>query len=69
MSAIRRFASRLLSVTVRYSSRESRNWGNAMLREMDFAESDWTALFWALGSTTALCRHSAWQQLRICFGR
>jgi hypothetical protein len=28
-----------------------------MLREMDFVESDWAALFWALGSATALFKH------------
>lgn len=27
-----------------------------MLREMDFVEGDWAALFWALGSATALFR-------------
>jgi amino acid permease len=28
-----------------------------MLREMDFVEGDWAALFWALGSAIALFRH------------
>jgi hypothetical protein len=28
-----------------------------MLREMDFVENDWAALFWALGSATALFKH------------
>jgi hypothetical protein len=28
-----------------------------MLRELDFVESDWGALFWALGSATALFKH------------
>jgi hypothetical protein len=28
-----------------------------MLREMDFIENDWAALFWALGSVTALLKH------------
>jgi hypothetical protein len=28
-----------------------------MLREMDFVEGDWAALFWALGSATALLKH------------
>jgi hypothetical protein len=35
-----------------------------MLRELDFIESDWGALFWALGSVTALFRHSVPRQLR-----
>ena len=30
-----------------------------MLRELDFVESDWAALRWALGGSTALLRHSA----------
>lgn len=29
-----------------------------MLRELDFIESDWAALFWALGSTTAIFRRA-----------
>jgi hypothetical protein len=28
-----------------------------MLREMDLVEGDWAALFWALGSATALFKH------------
>jgi len=35
-----------------------------MLRELDFIEGDWAALFWAFGSTTALCRHSVTSRLR-----
>src|SRR5712691_10037566 len=67
MFAIRRVASWLLTAIVRHSSAESRSWANAMLREMDFVESDGTALFWALGSATALCRHSISQRLRMGF--
>lgn len=33
------------------------------MREVDFVESDWSALSWALGCTSALCRHSISQQL------
>jgi len=29
-----------------------------MLRELDFIESDWASLMWALGGTTAILRHS-----------
>jgi hypothetical protein len=29
-----------------------------MLGELDFIESDWAALFWALGSTSAIFKHS-----------
>jgi hypothetical protein len=30
-----------------------------MLRELDFIEGDWSALFWALGSAAAVVRHAA----------
>jgi hypothetical protein len=67
MPTIRQIASRLLSVIVQRSSAESRTWGNAMLRELDFIENDWSALHWALGSTTALFKNSLHGQLRIWF--
>jgi hypothetical protein len=37
----------------------AQDWANAMLRELDFIESGWAALFWALGSTTAIYRYSS----------
>jgi hypothetical protein len=40
-----------------------------MLRELDFIENDWAALFWALGSTTAIFRHSIPRGLRAWFGK
>lgn len=58
MSPTRKLASRLLRVVLRYTPAESRDWVNAMLREMDFIERDWAALFWALGSTAAIFRHA-----------
>ena len=57
MSILRRVASRLLSFAVRHSGAGAASWGDAMLREMDFVESDWSALLWAFGCTTTLCRH------------
>lgn len=54
---IRRLASAILTAAVRRASPGVREWGNAMLREMDFVEGDWSALFWALGSAIALFRH------------
>jgi hypothetical protein len=54
---IRRLASAILTASVRWASPEVREWGNAMLHEMDFVEGDWAALFWALGSATALFKH------------
>jgi hypothetical protein len=64
MSVARRLASRLLHSVVPHVSPDSQGWGSAMLRELDFMESDWAALLWALGSTTALFRHSVPRQLR-----
>jgi hypothetical protein len=58
MSATRKFAARLLRFVIRHSPHETQAWGNAMLRELDFIESDWAALLWALGSTTAIFRQS-----------
>ncbi len=51
-------ASKLLDAAVRHLPPDSRCWGNAMLRELDFVESDWAAVFWALGSLTAIFKHS-----------
>ena len=51
------------------SSSDSQDWANAMLRELDFIESDWAALFWALGGMTAVFRHSVPRGLRAWFGK
>ena len=51
---IRGLASAILTAAVRRASPAGREWGTAMLREMDFVESDWAALFWALGSAAVL---------------
>src|SRR5215469_14462939 len=64
MSMTRRLASRVLTIVIRQSSGEGQLWGNAMLRELDFIQGDWAALFWAFGSTAALCRHSVTNRLR-----
>lgn len=58
MSFPRRIATGLLRAVLRYSSAESREWATAMLQELEFIEGDWEALFWALGSTTAVFRHA-----------
>jgi multisubunit Na+/H+ antiporter MnhB subunit len=39
---------RTLNAVVRRAPPEIREWGTAMLREMDFIESDWEALAWAI---------------------
>ena len=68
MSTVRRLASKLLRIVIRHSSDESQDWANAMLRELDFIESDRAALLWALGSTTAICRHCLPRGLKAWFG-
>jgi hypothetical protein len=58
MSRVRALASSVLRTAFRYAPRNSRDWVTAMLAELDYIESDWAALFWAIGSTTAIFRHS-----------
>ncbi len=64
MSVARKLAYRLLNRVVRHASPDSQDWASAMLRELDFVEGDWGALVWALGSVTAVFRHSVPRQLR-----
>ena len=59
MGAPRTLAASLLRAVARLAPDESRDWANAMLRELDFIDGDWAALFWALGSTAAILRHAA----------
>jgi hypothetical protein len=54
----------VLTIVIRQLSGKGQLWGNAMLRELDFIEGDWAALFWAFGSTAALCRNSITSRLR-----
>ncbi|MGA9672000.1 MAG: hypothetical protein WBQ94_22505 [Terracidiphilus sp.] len=63
MGAPRRLAAKLLRTAARLTPGESREWAAAMLRELDFIEGEWEALFWALGSITVILRHaaSAWR--------
>jgi DNA segregation ATPase FtsK/SpoIIIE-like protein len=59
MGAPRTLAAKLLRAVVRLAPAESRDWAAAMLRELDFVDGDWAALFWALGSAAAILRHAA----------
>ena len=59
MGAPRRLAARLLRGVLGLSPEESHDWARAMLAELEFIEGDWAALFWALGSATAILRHAA----------
>jgi hypothetical protein len=58
MYRVRTLASIVLRTSFRCAPRNSRDWVAAMLAELDYIESDWAAFFWALGSTTAIFRHS-----------
>jgi hypothetical protein len=58
MRAARRLAVTMLSAVSRRLSPDDRDWGQAMLRELDAIDSDWAAVSWALGSTAALFRQS-----------
>ena len=68
MSFPRKIATGLLRAVLRHSPPESQVWASAMLHELEFIEGDWEALFWSLGSTTAIFRHSG-QRLWVWLGR
>lgn len=58
MTAARKVASALLNAVARHLPPDTHAWGQAMVRELDFIESDWAAWSWVLGSTTALVGQS-----------
>jgi hypothetical protein len=64
MGAPRKLAAALLRGVLRLAPVESRDWALAMLRELDFIEGEWPALFWALSGAAAILRHaaSAWRK-------
>jgi hypothetical protein len=68
LSTPRRIAIGLLNFAVRYSSSKGREWASAMLREMDFIDSDWEALSWSLGCTTTIFKHSG-DRIWVWLGR
>jgi hypothetical protein len=71
MSIPRKLATELLRAMLRASPEESREWAAAMLRELELIEGEWEALFWSLGCTTAIFRHSGgrfWVWLGRQFG-
>jgi hypothetical protein len=75
MGAARNFAAKLLRAMLRYAPVERRAWVEAMLRELDFIEGEWAALFWALGCTGAIFRECLrgwgawlWKQCASLFG-
>jgi hypothetical protein len=60
MGTPRNLAGKLLRAVLRLAPEDSREWALAMLRELDFIEGEWAALFWALGSAAAIVRHAVW---------
>lgn len=69
MSRVRGFAKWLLELVLRCAPSHCREWASAMLRELDFIEGDWAALFWALGSVAAIFRHCGRELVRVGFRR
>jgi hypothetical protein len=68
MTAARKVASAILHAVARHLPPDTQDWCRAMIRELDFIDSDWTAVSWALGSTTTLFRQSVRRNLTN-FGR
>jgi len=64
---LRKLAVALLGAVIRHTPAGGRGWGRAMLREMECIPTDWAALRWAFGGTSAIFRHSlerAWRDER-----
>jgi hypothetical protein len=55
---IRSLARGLLRGMSRLAQAHTREWAEAMLRELEFVEGDWDALCWALGGAAAIIRSS-----------
>jgi hypothetical protein len=64
MTTARRLALRMSNAVVRLAPPGAENWAKAMLCELDFIESDWTALLWALGGTLILFRFKSCRKPR-----
>jgi hypothetical protein len=58
MTALRRLALRIASGTILLSPQGAKEWAQATSREIEFIESDWDALGWALDSLRILFRPS-----------
>lgn len=58
MPAPRRWAVAILRIVIAHAPDACREWAAAMLHELHYIESNWTALWWALGSVAAICRHA-----------
>jgi hypothetical protein len=56
MTRLRKLATKISCLVVRTASPAAKDWAKASAREMEFIESDWAALRWALGSAKVLLR-------------
>ena len=54
MTIVRCAALKISSIVLRYASPGCKDWAEGLARELDFVESDWGALLWALGSLRVL---------------
>jgi hypothetical protein len=54
MTRLRSLALKISNVVVRRAPENSKEWAQAMAREMEFIPGDWAALRWTLGSTRIL---------------
>jgi hypothetical protein len=54
MKLLRKTASEISSIVVRHASSGTREWAEAMAREVEEISGDWAALAWALGSLRVL---------------
>ncbi|HEY1744627.1 MAG TPA: hypothetical protein VGG18_15775 [Granulicella sp.] len=54
MTLIRRLALKVSGAVVRYASPGCKEWVEGLAREVDFVESDWSALAWAFSSVRVL---------------
>lgn len=59
MMLLRTLANRIACGVVRGAGPGDKDWAKATAREMEFIESDWSALRWALGSSRILWRWTA----------
>jgi hypothetical protein len=54
MTLIRKLALKVSDTVVRFASPGCKEWAEGLAREVDFVESDWGALLWALSSARVL---------------
>jgi hypothetical protein len=54
MTVIRRLALKISNEVMIWASPGSKEWAEGLAREVEFIESDWAALHWAIGSTRVL---------------